>query len=300
MPTLAETKYFDPKLFAKIGNLEMIARSVVEGTIAGRHKSPFHGFSVEFAEYREYSPGDDLKHVDWKVMAKTDKLYVKRFEAETNLRSYILIDVSGSMAFGSDEKMTKLDYAGYCAAAMSYLMIRQQDAVGLVAFDRTIRHFLAPRNSTTHLLDILTVLDRMEAREVTQISEAFHVLAERIRRRGLILVFSDFLDDPERVIGGLAHFRHKKHEIILFHVIDPAEQDFPYQDFVEFEDLETQQRLPVQTRLVARNYREKFNAFIQDLQRRCAEHAIEYVPLRTDRPVETALLQYIGKRMRLG
>ena len=196
--------------------------------------------------------------------------------------------------------LTKLEYASYCAAALAYLMIRQQDAVGMVAFDRDIRRFLSPKTSPQHLKDIMTTLDGLKAGEPTDISSAFHKLAERIRRRGLILVFSDFMDEPEQVMRGLAHFRHKKHEVILFHMIDRAEREFPFEDYVEFEDLETGQRMPIQGHLVARRYRERFGTFLEDLQRRCAEHGIEYVPMQTDRPIELALLHYLGKRARLG
>ena len=307
MPALSVSKFFDPRLFARMANLEFIARSVVEGMITGRHQSPFHGFSVEFSEYRKYTPGDDPKHIDWKVMAKSDRVYVKQFEAETNLRAYILLDVSGSMGYGrgaagrGDAKpLTKLQYCSYATAAMAYLLIRQMDAVGLVTFDREIRSFLAPKSGPQQLRAILTTLDHQEAREETNISSSFHRLAERLQRRGLILVFSDFLDDPEQVIRGLSHFRHKKHEVILFHVMDADETDFPFLDFMEFEDMETLERLPVHARLVGPRYREAFRRFTQDLQRRCAEHGIEYVPLRTDTPVEVALLRYLGKRARLG
>lgn len=313
MPALSESRYFDPRLFARMANLEFIARHVVEGMITGRHQSPFHGFSVEFSEYRKYAPGDDPKHIDWKVMAKSDRVYVKQFEAETNLRAYILLDVSGSMGYGhgaaggggwagrdEDKGLTKLQYCSYATAAMAYLLIRQMDAVGLVTFDREIRSFLAPKSGPQQLRAILTTLEQQEAHEETNISSSFHLLAERLHRRGLILVFSDFLDDPEQIVRGLSHFRHKKHEVILFHVKDADEEDFPFLDFLEFEDMETQQRLPVQARLVGPRYRERFRQFTQDLQRRCAEQGIEYVPLRTDTPVEVALLRYLGKRARLG
>ena len=203
------------------------------------------------------------------------------------------------MGFGGQE-LTKLQYSCYCAAALAYLMIRQQDAVGLVAFDASVRHFLAPKSSPQQLVDILTVLDGLDPSQQTNLSRSFHELAERIRRRGLIIVFSDFFDDPEEIMRGLAHFRHKKHEVIVFHVLDPHEEDFPYEDFVEFEDMETGQRLPVQARLVRREVRRNVEAFIDDLRRRCRDHAIEHVPVRTSEPVERMLLRYLGKRAKLG
>ncbi|NQU43056.1 DUF58 domain-containing protein, partial [bacterium] len=281
MPSLSQSRFYDPRLFAKVANLQLIARTVVEGMISGRHKSPFRGFSVEFSEYRKYTQGDDLKHIDWKVLAKSDKIYVKEFEAETNLRAYMLLDVSGSMGYGSGKNLTKLEYASYCLACLAYLMIRQQDAVGLVAFDDEIRSFLAPRNSPQHLRNIVMILEDLKAGRQTNLSESFHRLAERIHRRGLILVFSDFLDDPERIAAGLAHFRHKRHEVVLFHLIDPEEEDFSFREYVEFEDLETGTRLPVHARLTAGSYRQRFKEFLSDVKRRCAEINVEHVPLRT-------------------
>ena len=179
-------------------------------------------------------------------------------------------------------------------------MIRQSDAVGLFAFDDEVRHALLPRNGARQIQDILTVLDELKPGGSTNLSQTFHHLAERISRRGLIVVFSDFLDDPEQVVRGLAHFRQKRHEVVVFHLIDADEEDFPFDDFVDFEDLETGARLPVHARLIAQEYRKKFQAFIQDMQRRCAENAVEYVPLRTSRPVELALLQYLARRMNVG
>jgi uncharacterized protein (DUF58 family) len=299
MAGLADMKYYDPRLLAQVGNLELIARSVVEGMITGRHKSPFHGFSVEFSEYQKYSPGDDPKHIDWKVLAKSDRVYIKRFEAETNLRAYIVMDVSGSMRYHSAGQMPKYEYAAYCAAALSYLMVRQMDMVGLVAFDTDLKQFIAPRSSPAHLQMLLVALEKLEPQGETKISDSFHRLAERITRRGLVIVFSDFLDDPAAIVGGLSHFRHKKHEVLLFHILDPDEESFPFHDFLEFEDLETGQRVPAHGRLVGERYRKRFAEFRNELQRRCAEQGIEYAPLYTDKPIERALLEYLAKRSRL-
>jgi uncharacterized protein (DUF58 family) len=299
MAKLAQSKYFDPALFNKIGNLQLLARTLVEGTITGKHQSPYRGFSAEFSEYRKYTPGDEIKHIDWKALGRTDKVYIKEFQAETNMKAYLLLDVSASMGYTSGP-LSKLQYACTCAAALAYLMIRQQDAVGLFAFDEDLRHALMPKSGPRQLQDILTVLDGLAPGGKTSLSHTFHQLAERIRRRGLIAVFSDFLDEPELLMRGLAHFRQKKHEVILFHLIDAHEEDFPFEDFVEFQDLETGARLPVHARMIAPEVRRRYQAFVQDLKRRCAEHAIEHVPLRTDRPVELALLQYLAKRQRLG
>lgn len=309
MAKLSQSKYFNPKLFNRIGNLQLLARALVEGTISGKHQSPYRGFSSEFSEYRKYYPGDDPKYIDWKVLAKSDRIYIKNYQAETNLKAWIMLDTSASMGYASAKNangnsaapaLTKLEYACTCAAALSYLMIRQADAVGLFAFDQKVNHALPPKNSPRQVQDILTILDGITPGNPTSLADTFHQLAERITRRGLVVVFSDFLDDPEQVVRGLAHFRHKRHEVLIFHLIDPDEEEFPFDDFVDFEDLETGQLMPVHARLIATEYRKKFAAFVQELQRRCAENRIEYVPLRTSRPVELALLQYLAKRMRLG
>ncbi len=299
MAKLKDSRYFDPKLFASVANLRLIARTVVEGMIAGRHQSPFHGFSQEFSEYRAYAPGDDIKKIDWKLAAKLDKVYVKNFEEETNMKAYLLVDISGSMGYG-EEKLNKLQYACYCAAALAYLLTRQQDAVGLATFDSAIRQYLAPKASPQHLVDILAVLDKLAPASQTDASHAFHDLAERIRRRGLIVVLSDFLDNLEELMLGMAHFRHKKHEVLAFHILDPREIDCPFDDFMEFEDMETGQRMPVQARLVQREAKRQAEAFIADLRQRCRQHAIEYVPVRTSDPVEWTLMSYLGKRSRMG
>lgn len=292
--------YLDPQLFAKIANLQLVARLVVEGVIAGLHKSPYHGFSVEFSEYRKYCIGDDLKNLDWKVFGKCDKYYIKTFQEETNLKCYLVLDASGSMGFADDRRLSKFQYACYSAAAMAYLMIRQQDAVGLVAFDRTIHTYLVPKSSPQHLRDILTTLEALDASTETNISGAFHELAERIKRRGLIIVFSDLLDDPEGMITGLAHFRHKKHEVVVFHILDDNEIDFPYDDLIDFEDLETGKRLQVHARLLRKQVQTKVAEFLRDVQGRCAEHAIDYVRVRTSQPIHLPLINYLSKRSRLG
>jgi uncharacterized protein (DUF58 family) len=298
MPT--QYTYLDPTLFAKVANLKVIARMVVEGVIAGLHKSPFHGFSVEFSEYRKYCPGDDLKNLDWKVFAKCDRYYIKTFQEETNLKCYLVLDTSGSMGFGGDHRLTKFQYACYSSAAMAYLMIRQQDAVGLVAFDQNIHTYLVPKASPQHLRDVLTTLERLKPSTETNIGGAFHELAERIKRRGLIIVFSDLLADPEEMITGLAHFRHKKHEVVVFHILDDNEIDFPYDDLIDFEDMETGRRLQVHARLLREQVKAKVEEFLRDVQGRCAEHAIDYVRLRTSVPIHLALVNYISKRSRLG
>lgn len=293
-------QYMDPQLFAKVANLNLVARLVVEGMIAGLHKSPYHGFSVEFSEYRKYCEGDDLKNLDWKVFAKCDKYYIKTFQEETNLKCYLLLDTSGSMGFGGEGRLSKFQYACYTAAALAYLMIRQQDAVGLVAFDEKIHKYLLPRSNPQHLRDILTTLEDMQPSIETSISGAFHELAERLKRRGLIIVLSDLLDNVEDLVNGLAHFRHKKHEIVVFHILDDNELDFPYDDLIDFEDMETGRRLQVHARLLREQVQDKVGQYLRDVQGRCAEHAIDYVRVRTSQPIHSVLINYLSKRTRLG
>jgi uncharacterized protein (DUF58 family) len=292
-------RYLDPVLLAKLANLNLVARLVVEGFIAGLHKSPYQGFSVEFSEYRKYCPGDNLRDLDWKVFAKSDRYYIKRFQEETNLKCMILLDASGSMGYGSG-KITKFQYACYAAASLAYLMIRQQDSVGLVVFDDALRTFLAPRSHPSHMRDILTTLEKVVPGKETDLGSVFHLLAERLKRRGLIIVLSDLLDKPEAVMRSLTHFRHKKHEVILFHTLDPYEKEFPFFDLAEFEDMETGQRIEVYPRLLRDSYRAAFNTFCETYRTRCAEHKIDYVPLLTSIPLDILLLNYLCKRSSLG
>jgi uncharacterized protein (DUF58 family) len=290
-------KFLDPRALRKLENLRLAARGVVEGFISGLHKSPFHGFSVEFSEYRKYAPGDDLKHFDWKAYAKTDKSYIKQYEEETNLKAYLLLDVSASMGYGS-EGLTKLEYGCYLAASIAHLLVRQQDSVGLVTFHREIDGFLPPRSGPMHLRDLLTVLEAQEPRETTGIARAFHDLAERTKRRGLIVVISDLLDDPAEMLSGLAHFRQKKHEVIVFHVMDPHETEFPFDGMTTFRDLETSVRLQVLPSMIREDYLRLLEEHVSTFRRGCSERRIEYVKTDTRMPYELLLASFLRKRMR--
>jgi uncharacterized protein (DUF58 family) len=289
----------EPRALRKLENLRLAARGVVEGFIAGLHRSPYHGFSVEFSEYRKYAPGDDLKHFDWKAYAKTDKSYIKQYEEETNLKAYLLLDVSASMGYGS-AGLPKLEYGCYLAASLAHLLVRQQDSVGLVTFHREIDGYLPPRSGPMHLRDLVTVLERQEARESTGIAKAFHDLAERIKRRGLIVVISDLLDDPAAVLGGLAHFRQKKHEVIVFHVLDPDETEFPFDGMTTFRDLETGARLQVLPSMIREDYLRLLEEHVATFRRGCSERRIEYVSTDTRMPYELLLASFLRKRMRAG
>ena len=244
-------RYLDPQTLLRLGNLNVVARSAVEGFISGLHRSPHHGFSVEFSEHRPYTPGDELRHLDWVAYAKTDRYYVKQYEQETNLRCHILLDCSGSMNYAERAgALTKLEYGSFLAATLAYLMTRQQDVVGLVAFDHQIRLHMPPAGSPAHVNEMCKRLEALKAGEVTKLAKPFHDLAEMIKRRGLIIVISDLYDDESEVIRALRHFRHKKHGVILFHIFDAAELEFPFAKLTQFLDLETGERYQVDPKAV--------------------------------------------------
>ncbi len=292
-------RYLDPKALTRLMNLPLMARGVVEGFISGLHRSPFHGSSVEFAEYRKYVAGDDLKHLDWKAFGKTEKLYVKLFEEETNLRAHLLLDTSASMGYASSG-VRKADYGAFLAASLAYLMIRQQDSVGLATFDHRIRTVLPPGAGAPHLREILTQLERAKPGETTGIAKPLHDVAEMVKRRGLIVLVSDLFDEPAEVMRGLLHFRHRRHEVIVFHLVDPDEVSFPFRGLTSFKDLETGQRMEVLPEAVRNEVRDAFAAFVDGYRKACAEARIEYVLADTSVPFETLLAAFLTKRARLG
>ena len=282
-----------------MSNLNLVARLVVEGFITGLHKSPYHGFSVEFAEHRQYMPGDDIKHIDWKVYGKTDRYFVKQFEEETNLKSYLLLDASASMGYAS-EKISKLQYGSYVAAALSYLMLKQRDSVGLATFADTMKTYLPPRSINTYLTLILKELSKTQSQAKTNIAATLHQMAERINRRGLIILFSDLFDDPKEVMSGLKHFRHKKHEVIVFHILDPMERFFNFKQDGMFEDMESGERLPTQPWHIRGDYRRLMSQFIDYYKKECLANRIDYVLLDTSENFDRALMHYLMKRKRIG
>jgi uncharacterized protein (DUF58 family) len=278
--------------------MQLRARMVVEGFIVGMHKSPYHGFSVEFAEHRAYMPGDPLRNLDWKLYAKTDRFYVKQYEEETNLKSYLLLDVSNSMNFGTTG-LTKFQYASYLAAALSFLMIQQRDAVGLTTYDTDIRSYLPPRSVRTYLNVLLSKLETTQPSSRTDIGKNLHAVADRISRRGLIIVMSDLLDDPAKMLSGLKHFRHDGHEVLVFHILDPRELDFAYSGDVRFRDLETQEEMPTQPWHLRQEYRGLMTDFINTLRRGCREDRIDYHLLNTQTNYGDALIRFLNKRSKL-
>jgi uncharacterized protein (DUF58 family) len=288
--------YLDPQTLASLEGLDLQARMLVEGYVAGMHPSPYHGFSVEFAEHREYVPGDDIRHVDWKVWSKTDKLYLKQYEEETNLLLYLLLDTSESMAYASGANVSKLKYAEFVIAALAYLVLQQQDSVGLALFDDGVRRYLKPASQPSHFKELIHVLDVTPARDKSDIGIVLHDLAERFKKRGVVAIFSDFFDDPARVIAGLKHFRHRRHEVIVFHVLDPAEIEFPFRDPTLFRGLEGQPELLTDPYALRRGYLAELTAFLDAIRKGCRMIDLDYVPLRTDQSLDVPLSSYLASR----
>jgi uncharacterized protein (DUF58 family) len=297
--TLLYKRYLDPSVLNNIKNLELRARLVVEGFITGLHKSPFHGFSVEFSQHRPYNYGDNLRYIDWKVFGRTDRYYIKQFEEETNLKSYILLDISKSMTFKSGA-ISKLAYARTLSAALAYLMLSQRDAVGLGLFDSKLTKLLPPKSAISYLQTILAALDSAEEGKDTNIQPVLHAMAERLKRRGLVILISDLYDDPEQVLGGLRHFRYNQHEVLVFHLLDPQELAFDYEGDVEFEDMESGEKIRTYPWYIKENYKDAINAFEKQYQTMCREYRIDYQLLSTIQPLDNALMEFLIKRQKLG
>jgi uncharacterized protein (DUF58 family) len=302
-------RFLDPAALARVKNLALVARGVVEGFISGMHSSPFHGFSVEFAEHREYARGDNLRYLDWRMLARTDRLYVKQYEEETNLKAQIILDTSGSMLYRHGKAMSKLEYGAYLTAILAYLMTRQQDAVGLTTFDETVRLDMPARTSPRHFNEMMRQLEGITgvlrkrpahvAGPTTNVADTLHRLAERFKRRCLIVLISDLYDDPDAVMRALHHFRHRHHEVILFHVLDEAEVEFPFTDTVRFVDMETGERIQVDPRYAKDEYQRQIKAFVEGYRRSCSDCQIDYVATHTSVPYDTMLSRYLHHRSSL-
>jgi uncharacterized protein (DUF58 family) len=292
----ARTRQFlDPAVVARLGTLELRARTIVEGFLTGLHRSPFKGFSVEFAEYRQYIPGDDLSTIDWKVYARSDRHYVKKFEEETNLDCHILLDISGSMGYGS-RGLTKFEYAQCLAASLAYLMNRQRDGVGLTAFDDGIVGMLPASARPGHLRALLVTLERLKLGQKTNVSKPLHQLASGISKRGMVVLISDLLDDAERVVRGLKHFQFRGTDVVVFHVLDPHELEFPFERAARFEDIETDAEVLAVPAVVRQHYVEAMQALIDRYKRELGAAGIDYHLLTTADPLEIALMQYLSTR----
>jgi uncharacterized protein (DUF58 family) len=292
-----ERQFLDPAVIARLGSLELKARTIVEGFLSGLHRSPFKGFSVEFAEYRQYIHGDDLSTIDWKVYGRSDRYYVKKFEEETNLDCHLMLDVSGSMGYGS-RGLTKFEYGACLAASIAYLMTRQRDAVGLTAFDQHIVDLLPASARPGHLRALLIALDRLRLGRTTNLSKPLHQLAETLSKRGLVVLISDLLDDPDAVIRGLRHFRFRGTDVIVFQILDPDETDFPFDRATRFEDLETSEEVMAVPALVRSHYLSEIQGLIDRYKRELGTAGIDYQLLKTTDSLELALLSYLSTRGR--
>ena len=292
-------RLLDPEVLARLAGLRLRVRATAEGVISGLHRSPHHGQSVEFSEHKEYAPGDELRHVDWKAFGKSDKYYVKRFEQETNLRAWLVVDASGSMGWRGDEKrLTKLACATTLAGTIAHLLLRQQDAAGLAVFAGKVVRALAPRAEAGHLNAILDTLEAVEAGGETRVESAVEFLAERARRRSAVMVFSDLLDRDERMVRLVADLRRRRHDVTVFHVLDPAEIEFPYDDPTLFLSLEDGRSVEARGRDVRKGYLELVERWLASLRRTCAESDVEYVLVRTDAALDEVLVPWLARRER--
>ena len=291
-------EYLNPSVINKIDNLSLRAKLVVEGFIIGMHKSPYHGFSVEFSEHRPYGFGDEIKYIDWKLWGKTDRFYIKQFEEETNLSCHLILDKSLSMNFGSDN-LTKFQYSKSISAALSYLMIKQQDAVGLTIFDEKINTTIKPKSKISHLNLLLKTMHNSSTGGETNISSLLHGLAESINKKGLIILVSDLLDDEHKVMESLRHFRYKGHEIIVFHIVDTKEKDLDFNQNMNFIDLESNYNIIADSRLVKENYNKAFKKFSDYYKNECLRDKIDYNLVSTSDSLDKTLLQYLIKRSQI-
>ncbi len=299
MQASTTTRFIQPDVLSRISNLDLLARTVVEGFIAGLHRSPYKGFSVEFLSYRPYIPGDDPMHLDWKLYARTDRYYIKEFEDETNTSLNLLVDVSHSMGYSS-RGITKYEYAFYLASSLAYLAIRQRDGAGLTLFDDRILEHIPPRSTRGHLHTLLTRMEQAELGAKTQVGKPLHELADRLHKRGFIVLISDLLDDSEAILDGLRHFRFEGHEVIVLHLLDPQEVHFDFKDAVEFEDMETGEKMLIVSESVKEAYLENVNRFLDTLKENCGLLGIDYSLITTDQPVDFALFNYLTARQRRG
>jgi len=294
--TRARERFLDPAVIARIGTMELRARTIVEGFLSGLHRSPYKGFSVEFAEYRQYMQGDDLSTIDWKVYARSDRYYVKKFEEETNVECHLLVDVSASMRYGTP--VTKLAYGSYLAASLAYLMNRQHDGVGLIAFDDHIVTRLPASARPGHLHALLVTLDQLPHGARSDVSKPLHQLAEALVKRSMAIVISDLLDEPAEVLKGLKHLRFRGTDVIVFHVLDPDELTFPFTRQSRFRDLESDDEVVAMPALVRAQYLEKITALLTFYERELRVAGIDYVRLTTSQPLDLALLSYLSTRAR--
>ncbi len=289
-------KFLHPDAIRRISRLDLRARHIVEGFLSGMHRSPYFGQSVEFLQHREYAMGDDLRHVDWKVWARQDRIYVKQFEEDTNLRCTLLVDVSNSMSYGNGP-LTKYEYASTIAVSMAYLVLKQQDAVGCVTFDDKVRRRVPIRSKRNHLFSVIDALDVSEPRDKTDMYSVFREVAESYPRRGMVILVSDLLGDHEGALRGLRLLRQRGHDVLVFHVMDDDELDFPFTGPTRFEGLESIDHLNCNPRSLREGYLEALSGFLDEVRRGCAGNTIDYALIRTSQPLDAALATYLSNRL---
>ena len=291
-------KYLSNEAISKLENLQIKAKKVVEGFIVGLHKSPYHGFSVEFSDHRAYGPGDEIRHIDWKLWAKTNRFFVKRYEEETNLKAHLIIDQSNSMAYSS-HSITKLEYSKILAASFSYMLIKNQDAVGMYLFDSKVKKSILPRSTRSHLSVLLSEMEKITPQKDTNIARSLHECADKTNKKGLVILISDLMDEQEDVLTGLKHFLYKGHEVIVFHILDPQEINFDFDERVRFKDLELGTDIITDPRQIKQTYQENMNKFIDFYRQNCGKNRIDYIQISTNQPLDTALTEYLAKRKKL-
>jgi uncharacterized protein (DUF58 family) len=296
--TVATSTYLPPDVIARAQVLGLQARTIVEGLRVGDHKSPFHGFSVEFVQHREYVPGDDIRHIDWKSYGRSERYTIKQYEQETNFIGHILLDGSRSMLYG-DGSTNKLQYGKLLAAVLSYLIIQQRDSCSLSIFDNAWRTQLPISSQTGHILTILKTLESTEPADKTNIAPLLHDLAQQARRRGLVFLISDCFDDVEALLSGLQHLRYGGHEVTVFHVLHPDELDFPFNGMVKFDGMEDGIKLLTRPQLIRPAYERALKKFLTELQEGCERNRCDYVPMNTGRPLAESLTEYLARRLRV-
>jgi len=296
MPT-QPWKYLDPEVVAKLPSMELRARRIVEGLFASLHRSPFRTFGVEFADHRKYEYGDEPRHIDWKLFSRTDKLHIKQFHNETNMRCTILLDGSRSMGYQTG-KVSKLSYGCYLTAALALLMLRQNDLAGLLTFDTGLREYLGARGTRKHLARILRSLEHLVPAAETDVAAICHDTARKLKRRGMVILVSDLLGDAESILKGLQHLRSKRHDVIVFHVLDRSEREFPFRRLTLFRDVETSRRVLVDARSYRETYISRVSRFVEELKLGCHRARIDYVAIDTSQPFDVALFAYLAKRSR--
>jgi uncharacterized protein (DUF58 family) len=297
-PTVSTTRFLDPEVLSRIGSLELLARVVVEGFISGLHRSSYTGFSTEFAEYRQYQPGDDLRYLDWRLYGRTDRFFIKKYRADTNTQFHILIDTSASMNY-STGTVSKFEYARFLSAALTYLVSRQQDAIGLVAFNKQVYSHVPARNRTGHINTIYGHLLQLTTGDETDLSKMLHETADRIARRGVLILISDMYEDPAKLSSALQHLRFRGHDVVIFHVLDKNELEFSFNEpVVLLEDSETLEQMPVQAEAITKEYRKRMELHIKDMRETAAANHVDYELITTDKPLDFALFSFLSRRNR--